>query len=282
MRRQASVAPPNKLGAEFNNSGTPTPGSRVSEAWKNSACIVLNAFSVVKVLSDQHYDMLRPTRSISDEDAINDVPAIVERPTPKFFEIVVSPPGEEPHMNEYRHVYPRPLRELDPSVTFLSATKINCYSHFTIYHHTAPISHETTYPTCQPAPAESNARYMYTTTLAPKFWPKLCSCQGKLFPNSKSVIQGADKVTRADPTQYSISQEIFREDGNQMLSSVVYHFVFASSPSSSTRSISPASVDDGCSIDYAPSVSGSVSEPFLHLDLSTGINFLLIIVKSWG
>ena len=152
----------------------------------------------------------------------------------------------------------------------------------TIYHHAAPISHETTYPTCQPAPAESNARYMYTTTLAPKFWPKLCSCQGKLFPNSNSVIQGADKVTRADPTQYSISQEIFREDGNQMLSSVVYHFVFASSPSSSTRSISPASVDDGCSIDYTPSVSGSVSEPFLHLDLSTGINFLLIIVKSWG
>lgn len=158
---------------------------------------ILNVHAVVKVLSDQHYDMLRPARSVSDEDVINEMTCMTERPATKHYEIFVSPPQDEPHPSDSRNNCPRPLRDINPAATFVSETKVECWSLFNVFQNDIFVATETTKPECQPVPSDAasfgNARYIYSTTLVPNFWPKLCSCSGWSLLQTLFVVLDIDR-----------------------------------------------------------------------------------------
>ncbi|KAK7675854.1 hypothetical protein QCA50_021211 [Cerrena zonata] len=98
---------------------------------------------IVKVLSDQHYDMLRPARSVSDEDVINEMTCMTERPATEYIEIPVSPPQDEPHPSDSRNNCPRPLRDINPAATFVSETKVECWSLFNVFQNDILVATET-------------------------------------------------------------------------------------------------------------------------------------------
>lgn len=76
---------------------------------------------------------------------------------------------------------PRPIRVIDPTVTFTSRSSMMAYSSFTVFLdgkcvHTevADLKLNTTNIS-----SEVDCVFFYSTTLVPRFWDQLCDCQGR-------------------------------------------------------------------------------------------------------
>ena len=86
----------------------------------------------------------------------------------------------------YAYNTPRPLRVIDPTVTFRSASALTAHSSFRILYNGAVVHTEDTplelrSSSCMPAAqfsSEMDCSYLYSTTLVPRFWRKLCDSSG--------------------------------------------------------------------------------------------------------
>jgi hypothetical protein len=84
---------------------------------------------------------------------------------------------------------PRRMKDIDPTVTFVSPTVVIGKSSYIVLLDGAPIHSEDTklecigpYPTGAVNPS-NDGPLLYSTTLVPKFWDTLCKSPGSSFPN---------------------------------------------------------------------------------------------------
>jgi len=156
---------------------------------------------------------------------------------------------------------PRPLRAIDPTITFISPYMHDLRSycsvfrgHDRVYYEETGVSTRPIHPEQQQTGMPSECRALYTTRLAPSYWPCLCDA--------------------LDPTEYTIHQQIVRRpddassDTNPvMLLSVVYHFVnsFSSALPLDTNLAATSSLAD-----HASPALGSFFCDFSLLDAGIG------------
>ncbi|KAL0955525.1 hypothetical protein HGRIS_001763 [Hohenbuehelia grisea] len=119
---------------------------------------------------------------------------------------------------------PRPLKSIDPTVTFLSRTTITAESFFTVFFDNAPVFQETTSLVLLSLPEqpESDGSLFYSTSLVPGFWKTICDHE--------------------DPTRYTIQQEVVQNPNtmNQTtMFSAVYKFNYPAGYSTRQSSSSP-------------------------------------------
>jgi transcriptional enhancer factor len=77
--------------------------------------------------------------------------------------------------------HPRPLRSIDPTVTFLSHSPISARSVCTVHSAGMTVFSETTTLTSVgPAPDSLDGALLYSTTLVPGFWDKISDSPGEL------------------------------------------------------------------------------------------------------
>ncbi len=153
----------------------------------------------MKQISDRHYEMMHPTRTSEppQDMAMSDV----------YFNGTMVPP-----MNQVMHVYisvssaawadtypqpsrptevnvlsssafswgeARPLRTIDPTVTFTSQALMTLYSSFTVYYGSTVVHIDQ--PTSMHARSSEEygtGPYLHYTSLAPGYWESLCLCTG--------------------------------------------------------------------------------------------------------
>ncbi|KAJ8515816.1 hypothetical protein ONZ45_g6807 [Pleurotus djamor] len=167
--------------------------------------------------------------------------------------------------NVYHPSQPRPLKSIDPTVTFVSQTTITAESFFTVFSDNMPVYSESTplvlvssQPTSQEGEAqeEEQSNMLYSTSLVPGYWATI----------SES----------SDPTRFIIQQEVI-QNPNTMSSSVMFSAVYKfnypadyimsnSRPSSSSSSTSTSSLSSvASSLSSLSSLSSSSSHHNLLL-----------------
>ena len=159
----------------------------------------------MKTISDRHYEMMHPTRpsDAAQDMAMSDV----------YFNGTMVPP-----MNQVIHVYisvssaawtdayhqqtraptevsvlsssayswgeARPLRTIDPTVTFTSPAPLTLYSSFAVYCGPTVVHMDQPMPMRTRTTEEYSAGpYLHYTSLAPGYWDTLCLCTGALIPH---------------------------------------------------------------------------------------------------
>ncbi|PIL26356.1 transcription factor [Ganoderma sinense ZZ0214-1] len=223
-------------------------GSRIQQLRDTSA-----GKTIMKAISDRHYEMMHPTRpnEPAQDMAMSDV----------YFNGTMVPP-----MNQVIHVYisvssaawtdaypqptrptevnvlsssayswgeARPLRTIDPTVTFTSPALLTLYSSFTVYYGSTVMHID------QPTPMRSRSSeeygsgpYLHYTSLAPGYWENLCLC--------------------TDLSQYVIVQEITKQPAaptEKPIPVMRIHYHFNTAPS--VPPLSPFALhDDDLEVDY--------------------------------
>ncbi|KAI1787089.1 hypothetical protein LXA43DRAFT_737489 [Ganoderma leucocontextum] len=243
-------------------------GSRIQQLRDTSA-----GKTIMKAISDRHYEMMHPTRmSEPPQDmAMSDI----------YFNGTMVPP-----MNQVIHVYisvsstawaetyaqpsrptevnvlsgsayswgeARPLRTIDPTVTFTSAAPLTLYSSFTIYYGSTVMHIE------QPTPMRTRTSedfgtgpYLHYTSLAPGYWDNLCVC--------------------TDLSQYVVVQEITKQPTaptEKPIPAMRIHYHFNTAPS--VPPLSPFALnDDDLEVDYeTDDMLASHGHAAVHAALST-------------
>ncbi|KAF8058539.1 hypothetical protein FPV67DRAFT_1676115 [Lyophyllum atratum] len=102
----------------------------------------------------------------------------------------------------------RPIRSIDPAVTFLAPSEISAHSSCTVYLGGMMAFAETTQLTAAgPAPERIDGSILYSTTLVPGYWQRICESP--------------------DPTQYTIVQDIVQdEQDSSSIFSATYKFKY--------------------------------------------------------
>lgn len=148
-----------------------------------------------------HIDLLPEDASYLDSSSVDPHPSPVFEncPSPVYDDVVrVSP-------------HPRPLRSIDPTVTFLADSPISAKSTFTVMSCGMTVFSETIpLVPAGPAPNATDNALLYSTTMVPGFWQTI----------AKSP----------DPTQYTIVQEVVKDGPSSPITmfSAVYKFTYRS------------------------------------------------------
>jgi hypothetical protein len=147
---------------------------------------------VLKVISDRHYEMMHPKRAStsSGQSSACGMQSSLCPPCPSHMYIPTLPASAIWDLQTYGQpssmlgdIYsqqPRPLRLVDPTVTFRSAGQTPCQSIFRVYRDHRLVHQEMTmvsiravHDSTSPSPT-----WLYSTTLAPNFWGHLCEVEG--------------------------------------------------------------------------------------------------------
>ncbi|KAM5534138.1 hypothetical protein V8D89_012158 [Ganoderma adspersum] len=221
-------------------------GSRIQQLRDTSA-----GKTIMKAISDRHYEMMHPTRG-SEPAQDMDV----------YFNGTMVPP-----MNQVIHVYisvssaawteaypqparaptevsvlssaayswgeARPLRTIDPTVTFTSPALLTLYSSFAVYCGPTVVHIDQPMPMRTRSSEEYGAGpYLHYTSLAPGYWETLCLC--------------------TDLSQYVIVQEITKQPATpteKPIAVMKIHYHFNTAPS--VPPLSPFALhDDDLEVDY--------------------------------
>ncbi|KAL1940328.1 hypothetical protein VTO73DRAFT_8900 [Trametes versicolor] len=161
---------------------------------------------------------------------------------------------------------PRVLRNIDPSVTFMSRTPLAAYSTFKVSkNHAGHIHSERTElemlsSSCMPAPqwpSEMECSFLYRTQFVPRFWETLCRS--------------------ADPSAFTVVQEIVRSGAaeNYSIEDVLLSIVYQFNNVSATPPLSPdsATFSDSAS---RPSTAGSQFSSSSGADLSSDLDDIMM------
>ncbi|GJE95545.1 TEA domain-containing protein [Phanerochaete sordida] len=195
---------------------------------------------ILKVISDRHYEMMHPKRPSSSSSekphpspAHRHCPSLGAGAQPSHVYVQALPASAAWHMQrlgacpptDLYAPHPRPLRLVDPTVTFASPAQTPCQSIFTVFRDGQMVHQEVAMVAIRASPAAPGGApsWLYTTSLAPAFWGHLCDSE--------------------EPASYTIHQEVVRmplaHHTQQLpLLSVYYHFTNAAS---STPPLSPRS-----------------------------------------
>ncbi|KAH9926629.1 uncharacterized protein BXZ73DRAFT_49381 [Epithele typhae] len=255
-------------------------GSRIQQLRDTSA-----GKTIMKAISDRHYEMMHPTRPPPQTDgagAVGIAHVFISVPPPS---VAGSPvPPAQPFAGPSRHtgvtvlpngrcqwVEPRALRSINPTVTFLSASTIPLFSTCTVESSFDGVVHEGDAMLMEElGVVPDGCAYLHYTTLAPAYWDTLCLCH--------------------DLAPYTIFQEISRlDDATQRLvpvKRILYHFTSGAAPPLSPFSFSdpdlemvsslpppamfhaPSSSDGSFQSDRSSSPSYSVAAGFASAPLS--------------
>ena len=188
---------------------------------------------------------------------------------------IPSPGSSGPSSSTGTSHIPRPLRAINPTVTFKAGSPLSAQSSFRVMKDSSVIHTETTdldlcSSSCMPAaefPSEMECTFLYSTTLVPRYWPQLCECLGMCFSETLShrclIDQLSTLLSHVDLTPYRIIQDIVpipsqkeSESGSvspapqKVMLSIVYSFNVHAGIASPPRSpISPSSVSGGIEAD---------------------------------
>lgn len=122
----------------------------------------------------QSYDPKLNTRTVICIDLLPEAPS---GPGIFSFDQAPAPDGRSP-LNVIRTAqHPRPLRSIDPTITFISRSPISARSYFTVESSGMPVFMETT-PLMSVVPAPDGA-LLYSTTLVPGCWDKISESPGE-------------------------------------------------------------------------------------------------------
>lgn len=165
--------------------------------------------AVLKAISDRHYEMMHPKRagpsspSSSSSSASSSSPNHSHTATPvapssfdyTFSQAPISPsnvyvqvlPSSAGWADQYSYppmlvdLYsqdPRPIRMIDPTVTFSSASQTPCQAIYTVYHKGMVVHRSAAPVTITPSSVSGAQKWVYTATLVPAFWATLCETDG--------------------------------------------------------------------------------------------------------
>ena len=73
---------------------------------------------------------------------------------------------------------PRPVRMIDPTVTFSSASQTPCQAVYTVYRKGIVVHRSAATVGITSSSGPAGQKWVYTTTLVPAFWTTLCETDG--------------------------------------------------------------------------------------------------------
>ncbi|KAJ6449702.1 hypothetical protein C8R47DRAFT_1073571 [Mycena vitilis] len=106
----------------------------------------------------------------------------------------------------YSADHPRPLESINPTVAFISPSLIMSYSQFRVYSEGLIIHAETAPLELETDGGPQTSGFLYHTTLIPKYWHRI--------------------LDSPDPTRYTISQEVLKEDDSSLLFAATFKFCY--------------------------------------------------------
>ena len=147
------------------------------------------------MISDRHYEMMHPNRASSSARggaaaaaacALQN-PGMVPTLSPSHIWVKTLPASAAwrfgsypPGAGDLHSSLPRPLRLINPTVTFSSLSQTPCQSIFTVYR-CGELVHQEVAPVSITASTSGPAAtpcWLYSTTLVPKYWAHLCDSEG--------------------------------------------------------------------------------------------------------
>lgn len=166
---------------------------------------MLTRDAVLKVISDRHYEMMHPKRpstsSASPHAASPHAPLPPAPPAPSHVYVHTLPASAAWHMYAPHPTplhptslhtptplqlaplharEPRPLRLVDPGVTFSSGAQTPCQALCTVFCGGRVVHREAAPVSIRAAPAHTPGApaWVYSTALVPGFWGHLCDAEG--------------------------------------------------------------------------------------------------------
>ena len=158
----------------------------------------------MKAISDRHYEMMHPTRPPPTQDALGlagmgmaaadmFLPGDVLLPIVQHAYISVPPasaPGPQGSSSRqtsvqmvghgvYQWTEPRPLRRIDPTVTFKTPLPLPLYSSYRVYYGRQLMHSDVPTTMRLTGEAEVDGMFLHSSTLVPGFWDHLCTVQGE-------------------------------------------------------------------------------------------------------
>ncbi|TFY57322.1 hypothetical protein EVG20_g8597 [Dentipellis fragilis] len=108
----------------------------------------------------------------------------------------------------FRSPKPRPLRAIDPTVTFTSSTFLAAQSSCSVYYNGNCIGTELTELAC--AQTGADALFMYSTALVPQYWQRLCESHdpGRYCIVQEIVQGGAGASTQNRPVLLTVVYQL--------------------------------------------------------------------------
>lgn len=172
---------------------------------------------------------------------------------------------------------PRPLRSIDPTVTFLSDVPIMAKSTFTVVSSGMTVFSEvTTLTSAGQAPNSTGGALLYSTTLVPGYWQKITESSGMCLVFFCFLLQCL--TTCVDPTQYTITQDVVKDDSSSPVTmfSAVYKFTYRSKESEWPDSPAPSSGGSDQSSDDTSTTGSTIqaSVPFDNLIPMDQVSFM--------
>ncbi|KAI0060561.1 hypothetical protein BV25DRAFT_1807302 [Artomyces pyxidatus] len=153
-------------------------------------------------------------------------------------------------VNVFHSPRARPLRAIDPAVTFTSPALVRAHSACAVYFNGNCIHTDVAELSCAPAdPAGAGDAplFLYRTALVPQFWERLCQSN--------------------DPGRYSIVQEIVQtHDGDAAQQTVLLTVVYQLNEPSSAASPSSSSASSSSTPSASPT-GLEAAFPLLHCDV---------------
>jgi hypothetical protein len=127
--------------------------------------------------------------------------------------------------------YPRPIHCIDPTVTFAAPASVSAQSSYTVYLGDKKVFQEITELTaCGMAPG--NDKCLFSTSLVPGYWSTIVASDGMLtlYSPQNHLVFSTVPFFHIDPCQYSIHQEVYRDDRPTPSTSfsATYKFKYAS------------------------------------------------------
>jgi hypothetical protein len=143
--------------------------------------------------------------------------------------------GDVTHASDY----PRRLRSINPTISFTSPSRIVAYTRFTVYSE-GLILHTENVPLLLLADRLSQlSGFIYTTKLVPKYWQVLLDSPGA---GINFVFVSRTDTAPADPTRFTISQEVVKDSNWTTLFSATYKFCYAGVRHNPPPDLSPGDI----------------------------------------
>lgn len=205
--------------------------------------------AVLQQLSSRHIAMMQPKTEPTPEPSTSTeaptptgppvnyltIPVLPEAPGSGYPSPALSPLADPSTSGSQP---PRPMRAIDPTVTFISRSTLNAYASVRVLREGRTIwTEKTTLRYLEsrvlPAPvypAQMECTHLYSTEVVPGFWSQLCDC-GSEYSSSCPVWAGwilaveCQELTHilvvSDPTPFTIVQDIVRLPGGVDAASVL-------------------------------------------------------------
>ncbi|OCH90554.1 hypothetical protein OBBRIDRAFT_793217 [Obba rivulosa] len=202
-------------------------------------------------------------------------PSLTAAPAPLSVHMVSSP------LPAYQSPGPRPLRAIDPTVTFLAQSPLAAYTRFRVLHAGQTVHQECAeFTLCASSCPEVEHTFLYRTRLVPGYWHVLCESYD---PMSYIIVQEIVRTMLPSHTFLpDISTSFIPLNTEEVILSVVYQLTngFTAQQLFPTSSVSAqGNSGDSSGSDFAESCSLGFSSDFGNLMIHPSVVFTNSIVQ---